>query len=154
MVCTLYMVQVDLFRVQMDLFWAKNDILGQIWLKKWKMFRIHKDIRFPGGIFLACLDGNSLQIIWTCFRFQMDQFKVQNCILCPISLKMWKISRKFDQRCLILSLMGQFFKPIILGPIWLKKWKISRKQDQNWMIQGLRSKFFRTVRKEIFLERF
>ena len=60
MVWTLYMVQVDLFRVQMDLFWAKNDILGQIWLKKWKMFRIHKDIRFPGGIFLACLDGNRL----------------------------------------------------------------------------------------------
>ena len=89
MVWTLYMVQVDLFRVQMDLFWAKNDILGQIWLKKWKMFRIHKDIRFPGGIFLACLDGNSLRIIWTCFRFQMDQFRVQNCMLCPILLKMW-----------------------------------------------------------------
>ena len=70
------------------------------------------DTGFPGGIFLACQDGNSLRIIWTYFWFQMDQFRVQNYILCPISLKKWKISRKFDQRCMILGLMGQFFKPI------------------------------------------
>ena len=112
MVWTLFVVQMDLFRVQMDLFWARNDILGPIGLKKWKILRIHNDIWFHGDIFLACQNGNSLKILWTCFRFQMDQFRVQNCILCPILLKMWKISRKFDQRCLKLGLMGQFFKPI------------------------------------------
>ena len=78
---------------------------GPILLKKWKVCRIPSRNRCC-LVFRAIFPNPSR---WKEFKNCLDLLRVQNYILCRIWLKKWKISRKFDQRWIILGLC-QFFK--------------------------------------------
>ena len=61
---------------------SKMDILGPICPKKWKISGKHNkkidDNISPRPTLKARLDGNNFGIVWTYFRAQIDQFRVQN----------------------------------------------------------------------------
>ena len=113
------MVQMDQFRVQIDLFGSKMTFWDQFGVRSGKYpENIIKNERILGSraIFIACQDDNILRKGCTYSKVQMDLYMVQidlfwvkHDILGPICLQKWKISRKHNQKRMILGFQGHFF---------------------------------------------